>query len=112
MERTEAEKHFDKLLEARRQIGRNTYGHGLQHDDIYCWDQMALEEALDLAQYLATRNLQLLYEMQDLGQKANSSRESVRKVAEWTREAIVKELERLSYFECARVVRDTELPNV
>lgn len=112
MELTEAEKHFDKLLAERRSIGRNTYGKGLQHDDIYCWDQMALEEALDLAQYLSVKNLQLLYQMRDLGQKASTSRESVRKVAEWTREAIVKELERLSYFEAARLVRTTELPDV
>lgn len=112
MEPTEAEKHFDKLLAERREIGRKTYGKGLQHDDIYCWDQMALEEALDLAQYLATRNLQLLYQMRSNEQASSQVKDRSRKVAEWTREGIAKELERLSHFECARLVRNTELPDV
>ena len=57
--KTEAELHFDKLVEQRRAIGRKTYGKGLDHTDTYDWMQMALEEALDLAQYLAAENLRL-----------------------------------------------------
>ena len=57
--KTEAELHFDKLVEQRRAIGRKTYGKGLTHTDSYDWNQMALEEALDLAQYLAAENLRL-----------------------------------------------------
>ena len=59
MEKTDAERHFDKLLEQRRAIGRKTYGKGLDHTDPYDWNQMAMEEALDLAQYLAAENLRL-----------------------------------------------------
>lgn len=110
MELTEAEKHFDKLLAERRSIGRTTYGQGLKHDDIYCWDQMALEEALDLAQYLAVRNLQLQYQMRE--RPPVSDQEMTLYIAKCVREAIAKELTRLSHFEVARVVRGMELPDV
>ncbi len=59
MLKTLAEQHFDMLLEDRRRQGRKTYGGGLNHNDEYEWNQMALEEALDLAQYLAAENLRL-----------------------------------------------------
>lgn len=59
MLKTLAEQHFDMLLEDRRRQGRRTYGRGLNHNDEYEWNQMALEEALDLAQYLAAENLRL-----------------------------------------------------
>ena len=55
--RTDAELHFDTLIAQRRRKGRETYGRGLEHTDKYDWNQMALEEALDLAQYLAAENL-------------------------------------------------------
>jgi hypothetical protein len=57
--RTEAELHFDALLQERRHKGRETYGQGLEHTDSYDWNRMAMEEALDLAQYLAAENLRL-----------------------------------------------------
>ena len=56
---TEAEKHFDRLLSERRAKGRTVYGKGLDHSDAYDWNQMALEEAMDLSQYLAAENLRL-----------------------------------------------------
>lgn len=59
MIKTLAEQHFDKLLEERRRQGRKTYGRGLNHNDEFEWNQMALEEAMDLAQYLAAENLRL-----------------------------------------------------
>ena len=58
---TKAEQHFDSLIAQRRAKGRETYGKGLDHDDEYDWNQMALEEALDLAQYLAAENLRLTH---------------------------------------------------
>lgn len=59
MTKTPAEQHFDKLLAQRRAVGRNNYGKGLDHAEDRDWNQMALEEALDLAQYLAAENLRL-----------------------------------------------------
>jgi len=56
---TKSERHFDLLLQERRLKGRQTYGQGLEHTDNYDWNQMALEEAMDLAQYLAAENLRL-----------------------------------------------------
>lgn len=58
-QRTRAEQHFDLLIEERRLKGRQTYGKGLDHNDDYDWNQMALEEALDMVQYLAAENLRL-----------------------------------------------------
>ena len=46
----------------RRAVGRKTYGKGLTHTDSYDWNRMAMEEALDLAQYLAAENLRLRQE--------------------------------------------------
>lgn len=59
MTKTPAELHFDSLIAQRRTIGRNTYGKGLDHTEDRDWNQMALEEALDLAQYLSAENLRL-----------------------------------------------------
>ena len=56
---TEAEGHFDRILAERRTTGRKTYGTGLEYDLPYDWNEMAMEEALDLAQYLAAENLKL-----------------------------------------------------
>lgn len=57
---TDAETYFDRVVKERRWTGRKTYGGGLEHTDSrYDWNRMALEEALDLAQYLAARCRQL-----------------------------------------------------
>lgn len=57
---TDAETYFDRVVKERRWTGRKTYGGGLEHrDDRYDWTRMALEEALDLGQYLAARCRQL-----------------------------------------------------
>lgn len=52
LELTEAERRYDALVTARRRTGRSTYGRGLTHSDPYDWRMMALEEALDMGQYL------------------------------------------------------------
>ena len=59
LQKTAAEEFFDSLVEERRAKGRETYGRGLTHTDAYDWNRMALEEAMDLAQYLAAENLRL-----------------------------------------------------
>ena len=60
MELTKAEQYFDDLVRARRATGRKTYGRGLTYTDTeYNWDRMALEEALDMGQYLMAQNLRL-----------------------------------------------------
>lgn len=57
---TDAEVYFDKVVKDRRWTGRKTYGGGLEHrDGRYDWTRMALEEALDLAQYLAAQTCRL-----------------------------------------------------
>lgn len=76
MTRTDAELHFDGLIAQRRRKGRETYGKGLDHTDAYDWNQMALEEALDLAQYLAAENLRLR-------QRAMQVRDMVARVIRW-----------------------------
>lgn len=53
---TEAEAYFDEVVKSRRWQGRTTYSTGLEHrDGKYDWNRMALEEALDLGQYLAAQ---------------------------------------------------------
>jgi hypothetical protein len=59
MEPTEAERRFDALVAARRKTGRVTYGRGLTHTDPYDWRIMALEEALDMGQYLMSEVVRL-----------------------------------------------------
>lgn len=76
MTRTDAELHFDGLIAQRRRKGRETYGQGLDHTDAYDWNQMALEEALDLAQYLAAENLRLR-------QRATQVRNMIARVIRW-----------------------------
>jgi len=55
---TEAEKKFDEIVAEQRRKGRDHYGKGLTWEDglppggAYDWRQMALEEAVDLVQYL------------------------------------------------------------
>ena len=59
-DRTDCEKAFDSFLRERRLKGRATYGQGLDHRDPRLdWERMALEEAMDLAQYLMAENLRL-----------------------------------------------------
>lgn len=58
-ELTETEKRFDALVAERRVKGRQTYGTGLDHRAHYNWEMMALEEALDLSQYLMARVVEL-----------------------------------------------------
>lgn len=58
IELTQAEELFDDVVKQQRRKGRKTYGGGLDWkagdgvDATYDWRQMALEEAVDLAQYL------------------------------------------------------------
>lgn len=66
--KTDAESYFDSLIAQRRAKGRETYGQGLRHTDNYNWNMMALEEALDLAQYLSAQNLRLTEALRKLGQ--------------------------------------------
>jgi hypothetical protein len=63
MTRTETEARFDELVAERRKTGRTTYGRGLTHTDDYDWKMMALEEALDLAQYLMAEVVRLEQEL-------------------------------------------------
>jgi hypothetical protein len=58
-DRTIAERRFDELVAARRVQGRKTYGRGLDHNDEFCWKMMALEEALDMGQYLMAHIVRL-----------------------------------------------------
>ncbi len=62
-DRTIAERRFDELVAARRKKGRETYGRGLDHDDNFCWKMMALEEALDMGQYLMAHIVRLEQEI-------------------------------------------------
>lgn len=47
------------LIAERMEVGKERYGHGLRVDDGHDWAQEALEEALDLAVYVAARLVQL-----------------------------------------------------
>lgn len=76
-DRTEAERRFDELVAARRAQGRKTYGRGLDHDDNFCWKMMALEEALDMGQYLMAHIVRL---EQEIGHKAS---EPAAQPADW-----------------------------
>lgn len=58
-DRTVAERRFDELVAERRAKGRKVYGKGLDHDDSFCWKMMALEEALDMGQYLMAHIVRL-----------------------------------------------------
>ena len=76
-DRTEAERRFDELVAARRKKGRETYGQGLEHNDELCWKLEALEEALDMGQYLMAHIVRL---EQEIGQRAS---EPTTQPAEW-----------------------------
>ena len=58
-DRTIAERRFDELVAERRAQGRKTYGKGLDHNGEFCWKMMALEEALDMGQYLMAHIVRL-----------------------------------------------------
>ena len=58
-DRTTADRRFDELVAERRVQGRKTYGRGLDHNDNFCWKMMALEEALDMGQYLMAHIVRL-----------------------------------------------------
>lgn len=66
-DRTIAERRFDELVATRRAQGRKTYGKGLDHDDQYDWKMMALEEALDMGQYLMAHIVRLEAEIAGRG---------------------------------------------
>lgn len=51
--KTEVELEVRRLFEQRDQIGRETYGKGLDYNDPhYNWINMAIEELIDLLKYL------------------------------------------------------------
>lgn len=87
-ERTETEKRFDELVAQRRKQGRQTYGKGLSWDDAKYrdkWPLMALEEALDGAQYLMAEVMRLEEEnaeLQKLGERYKDMWNSMRVAAE------------------------------
>jgi hypothetical protein len=67
---TPSEAFYDALVNRRRVMGRITYGTGLDHTmEKYDWNRMALEEAMDLGQYLAAQNRRLDDTIQALLQK-------------------------------------------
>lgn len=66
VELTETEKRFDALVAERRAKGRETYGTGLDHRAHYDWTMMALEEALDLSQYLMARVVELEHALEGI----------------------------------------------
>jgi cell shape-determining protein MreC len=77
IERTDAEIRFDELVASRRRTGRATYGQGLEASDKrYSWPQMALEEALDLGQYLAAENVRLMRDIENFRVALNNSAEN------------------------------------
>lgn len=69
-DRTPTEIAYDALIAERRAQGRKTYGKGLEHTDTkYDWLRMALEEAMDMGQYLMAEVLRLqdcITELEDL----------------------------------------------
>ncbi len=67
---TSSEAFYDALMHRRRVLGRIAYGTGLDHTmEKYDWNRMALEEAMDLGQYLAAQNRRLDDTIQALLQK-------------------------------------------
>lgn len=101
--RTDAELHFDGLIAQRRRKGRETYGRGLEHTDKHDWNQMALEEALDLAQYLAAENLRLR-------QRVIQTRDMIARVVAWPDDVmpvgtVEEEMRRMRNEMSARIMR-------
>lgn len=71
LELSEAEQFFDDTVRAQRRKGRSSYGHGLlwqegDADGPLDFRHMALEEAVDLAQYLTTEVLRQRYQIKHL----------------------------------------------
>lgn len=68
MNMTDANEEIVSLIKGRLDLGRERYGHGVILDDDTTaygternsWTIMALEEALDMAVYLAARLLQIM----------------------------------------------------
>ena len=47
-----------KVIQERNKKGRETYGHGLNHNDPnYDWLDMAIEEAADMLKYMIAEKL-------------------------------------------------------
>ena len=71
---TEAEKALDEIIKQQRLKGREHYGkgldweEGLREDGPYDWRQMALEEAVDLSQYLVAELTAARFDIDDLKQ--------------------------------------------
>lgn len=102
MDRTEAEKHYDALVATRREKGRETYGRGLTHTDSqYDWTHMALEEAMDLSQYLAAENLRLRDSISLLSRQLEEAEDVLRRFQDQTPAALKRELNRLPLFALA-----------
>lgn len=81
-ELTEAEKLFDSTVAEQRRKGRSHYGRGLSWSDgdgpdaPYDWRHMALEEAVDLTQYLCAEILRLRYTITRMTRSMPPVRES------------------------------------
>lgn len=79
LELSEAETLLDKVIEDQRKKGRRTYGQALDwrsgdgSDAPYDWRQMALEEAVDLAQYLCAEVVRLRYNVRRLEQELDTA---------------------------------------
>ena len=58
---TEVEKEFQKLVDDRNEVGRHSYGKGLEWEDKPPeeWIDFALEEAVDYCKYLIALKLSL-----------------------------------------------------
>lgn len=84
IEPTEAEQLFDDVVKTQRTKGRSTYGQGLDwrhghgEDAPYDWRQMALEEAVDLSQYLCAEIVRGRHEIRNLKQQLRSLEEENR----------------------------------
>ena len=83
---TPAEAHFDAVLAEQRAKGRAKYGKGLDHTEGRDWNRMALEEAVDLAQYLAAENLRLREAPAALDRLRNTKAHSVGAVLDAVRQ--------------------------
>lgn len=72
---TEAERYFDRVVSEQRSKGREHYGSGLEWRDgageepKHDWQRMALEEAVDLSQYLVAEMIRLEYENHNLKER-------------------------------------------
>ena len=82
IELTEAEKSLDAIIDQQRRKGRTHYGKGLNWKDgsatdaAYDWRQMALEEAVDLNQYLVAELLTERHRSESLVAQLQDSRDA------------------------------------